>query len=86
MPEALAAGEHAFAASGVGADGSARLLAAETELVVPVPVPGDGTGSASGGLSQTGVDTLLPMLLAAGGILAGLALLVLLAVRRRRGA
>lgn len=86
VPETLAAGAHALAASGVGADGSARLLAAETELVVPAPVPGDGTGTAPGGLSRTGVDTLLPMLLAAGGILAGLALLVLLAVRRRRGA
>ncbi|MFK4729758.1 putative Ig domain-containing protein [Agromyces mediolanus] len=87
IPATLPAGEHALAASGVGADGSARLLAAETTLVVPVPVPGDGDGgSTPGGLSHTGIDTLLPMLLAAGGILAGLALLVLLAVRRRRGA
>ncbi|GAA2448503.1 beta strand repeat-containing protein [Agromyces soli] len=91
IPETLAAGEHALAASGVGADGSVRLLAAETRLVVPAPVPGDGGdggngGTPGGGLSHTGVDTLLPMLLAAGGILAGLALLVLLAVRRRRSA
>ncbi|MFD6054509.1 beta strand repeat-containing protein [Agromyces sp. NPDC060279] len=93
VPETLAAGGHALAASGVGADGSARLLAAETRLVVPAPVPGDGgnggeggSGGTPGGLSHTGIDTLLPMLLAAGGILAGLALLVLLAVRRRRSA
>ncbi|MCM3657523.1 immunoglobulin domain-containing protein [Agromyces mediolanus] len=87
IPETLAAGEHALAASGVGADGSARVIAAETTLVVPASVPGDGgNGSMPGGLSRTGVETLLPMLLAAGGILAGLALLVLLAVRRRRSA
>lgn len=82
VPAGQSFGAHTIVATGVGAGGVDRLLAASTVVVEPAP-PSGGPGSASGVLSATGVEPLLPMLAAAIAVLAGLALLTGFAIRRR---
>ncbi|MGX5697344.1 putative Ig domain-containing protein [Agromyces soli] len=84
VPAGQPLGAHTLVATGVGAAGEARLLAASTTLVAPSTGGGaNGTGTPSG-LGATGFDPLLPMLLAAAVVLAGLVLLVSMMLRRRR--
>ncbi len=66
IPADMPAGAHTIAAAGIGADGTARLLASGTTVSVPV-----SGGSSSGGLATTGAD---------GSVTTGLALLALISV------
>ncbi|MBO9626537.1 MAG: immunoglobulin domain-containing protein [Microbacterium sp.] len=73
IPADMTAGAHTIAAAGIGADGTARLLASGTTVSVPV-----SGGSSSGGLATTGVDgsgTIALALLALFSMLVGFALI-----------
>ncbi|WP_217177050.1 immunoglobulin domain-containing protein [Streptomyces sp. AC495_CC817] len=84
VPTTLAAGAHTVAASGISAQGTARLLAADTALSVPGPQPGTGPGSESGGLATTGLDASTSTALALLALTLLLAGLVLMRAVRRR--
>lgn len=69
IPAEQSLGAHTIVATGVGATGAARLLAAGTTVVEPAPPgggagSGSGAGSGTGSLSATGVEPIGWMLLA----------------------
>lgn len=83
IPAAQSLGVHTVAASGIGAAGTARLLTAQTTVVVP---PSTGGGSGTGGLPATGLDGSQSLSLGLVAMLAVLGGLVLARAARRRSA